>query len=251
MTAAAPIRHVDKCMVTVFSIDVRSPGCDPSALDDVLALLHEIDATFSTYRADSEISRLARHEIDLDDCGDDVRWVLDRCGALERDTSGFFSAHAAGSLDPSGLVKGWAIERASDLLAAAGSANHCVNGGGDVQCAGEASPGTPWRVGVAHPLRPGQIAAVVQGRDIAVATSGTSERGAHIVDPHTGLAPGAQAGVTVVGRRLSTTDAYCTAAFAMGDAARGWLETLDGYSGFGVTSTGETWRTSAFGQALA
>ncbi len=91
-----------------------------------------------------------------------------------------------GTLDPSGYVKGWAIQTASDILLAGGSTNHSVNGGGDVQCVGDSAPGQPWRNGVTHPQRPGDL---VAGSGIAVATSGTSERGHHVLNPHTQRAP--------------------------------------------------------------
>src|SRR5450759_1820513 len=133
------------------------------------------------------------------------------------------SSRPAGRLDPSGVVKGWAIERASDILRAGGSANHAVNGGGDIQLAGEAAPGQPWRVGIAHPHQPGELVTVVSGRDIAVATSGTAERGDHIVNPVTGRPATELASITLVGRDLTTVDAYATAAAAMGNAAREWV----------------------------
>jgi len=138
------------------------------------------------------------------------------------------------------------VERAAAILTAAGSAEHSVNGGGDVQCTG----GRLWRIGIADPLRPGRLALVVAGRDFAVATSGVAERGAHIIDPYTGQPPAGLASVTVVGERLAETDAYATAAFAMGSAARDWVEGLDGYEAFGITAAGVTWQTSGFGRYL-
>lgn len=244
-------------MGTVFSFDVRTPGFDPAAIGEAVRFLHDADATFSTYRADSEISRLRRGELDVERAGPEVREILQRCAELELETDGYFSAYAGGELDPSGLVKGWAIERASDLLRAAGSTDHCVNGGGDVQCAGDAAPGVPWRVGIAHPQRPGTVAAVVAGTGLAVATSGTAERGHHVLDPHTGRAPESRApestapeskvSVTVVGHRLSVVDAYATAAFAMGAGAKQWLEGRSGVWGFGVAADGSTWQTAGFG----
>ena len=246
MSAPARLRRVVECMGTVFSFDVREPLVDETVLDDAEALLHRIDATYSTYRPDSEISELARGARSITECSAEVRDVLDRCEQLSLDTEGYFSMWAGGALDPSGLVKGWSIERASDVLAAAGSTNHCVNGGGDVQCHGDAAPGQPWRIGIAHPLRLGELAAVVVSSGLAVATSGTAERGAHVLDPHTGAPPEGLASVTVVGSRLSEVDAYATAAFARGHGARAWLETLDGYHGFGVDDDGTTWHTSGW-----
>lgn len=244
MTAVAGVqRRVEHCMGTVFSVDVRAPHVDHGVLDEIVRWLHHVDTTFSTYRPDSEISRLSRGEITLAQCSPEVGEVLARCRDLTRETAGYFSAYADGTLDPSGLVKGWAIERASELLRAAGSTNHCVNGGGDVQCTGDAAPGTPWRVGISHPLEPGMLAGVVVGTGLAVATSGSAERGAHVLDPHTRCSPVALASVTVIGRRLAQVDAYATAAFAMDGAARDWIEALPAYWGFAVTTDGATWST--------
>lgn len=233
-------------MGTVFSIDVRGQAIDPEEVEDVVRWLHWVDATFSTYQPDSQISRLGRGELTVADCAPEVGEIMDRCERLRGDTDGYFSAYPHGALDPSGVVKGWAIEQASDRLRRAGSANHCVNGGGDVQCAGDAAPGQPWRVGIAHPLRPGDLAAVVTGTDLAVATSGTAERGAHVIDPHTGRAPEVLASLTLVGRHLSDVDALATAAFAMGPAARDWVERTPGIEGFAVALDGATWRTHGF-----
>jgi FAD:protein FMN transferase len=236
-------RQVERSMGTVFSLDVRDPGVDHRVVDEVIAWLHRVDDVFSTYRPESQISRLGRGEITIERCAPDVREILERCEQLSDETDGYFSAYADGTLDPSGLVKGWAIQRASEMLAAAGSVDHCVNGGGDVQCEGSAAPGTPWRIGIADPLTPGELAAVVAGDGIAVATSGTAERGAHILDPHLGTRPTALASVTLVGTRLATVDAYATAAFAMGERARDWIESHTPYEAVIVYADGRRWAT--------
>jgi thiamine biosynthesis lipoprotein len=240
------VRRVEHVMGTVFSIDVRGPGCDPVEVEHIIDWLHWVDRTFSTYQACSDISRLSRGEIVVTDCAPEVAEVLGRCQELEVETSGFFSAFAAGPLDPSGLVKGWAIQRASDMLKAAGSTDHCVNGGGDVHCAGRPAAGQLWRVGIADPLEPGRIAGIVAGTDIAVATSGSAERGAHIVDPRTRTSPELVASVTLVGSDLATTDAYATAAFAMGHDAGAWIETLEDFRGLVIFADGRQWHSSDF-----
>ena len=171
----------------------------------VFGWLRWVDATFSTYRADSEISRLGRGE--LDDPHPLVREVLARCEALRRETDGYFDARAGGRLDPSGYVKGWAVERA----AAFGRGRFLIDAGGDVVLRGA------WRVGIRHPHERGRLAAAITLADCAVATSGAYERGPHVVDPHTGRPASGLASVTVVGRDLGTADAYATAAFAAGD----------------------------------
>jgi thiamine biosynthesis lipoprotein len=238
---ALPQRRVERCMGTVFSIDVRAPGVDPSVIDDVVRWLHWVDATFSPYRADSAISRLDRGELKLADCDREVREVLERCAEVEVATGGFFTARPAGRLDPSGFVKGWAIERAGDLLSAAGSRNHCVNGGGDVQCAGHARADEPWRIGIVDPTDSSRVLATVRGTELAVATSGTAERGNHILDPHTSRPSRGLLSVSVIGARLSVVDAYATAAFAMGAQCRDWLAEVPGIDALVVFADGRTW----------
>jgi thiamine biosynthesis lipoprotein len=168
------------------------------------------------------------------------------CAAISARSGGYFTTTPGGRFDPSGYVKGWAVERAAAILTAAGPAGHSVNGGGDVQCSGDRM----WRIGIADPLHPGRLALVVTGRDFAVATSGVAERRDHIIDPYTGQPPAGLASITVVGTRLAETDAYATAAFAMGAAARAWVEGLDGYEAYAITATGATWQTSGFGRYL-
>lgn len=242
--AQAPIRRVEHCMGTVFSIDVREPGVTATVLHDAVALLHEIDARYSTYRDDSVISRLDRAEFSLADCDDEVRGVLSECDRWQRETGGWFSARAAGRLDPSGYVKGWAIARVSELLVSAGSRNHCVNGGGDVQTVGSSVGGRPWQVGVVDPRERGRVITRVAGVGIAVATSGVAERGAHIVDPTTGRpAAGALLSLTVSSHSIVECDVLATAGFAMGERAAEWLAGRVGVVAFGVRADGSTFST--------
>jgi thiamine biosynthesis lipoprotein len=142
-------------------------------------------------------------------------------------------------------VKGWAVERAAAILTEAGSPSHCVNGGGDVRCAGQSPRGGDWRIGIADPLDRGALALTVTGRDFAVATSGITERGRHVLDPHTGQPPEGLLSVTVTGPDLAVADAYATAVFAMGyPRALDWH--AEGYAAFGITDGGGTWRTPGF-----
>ncbi len=238
--------HVEHCMGTVFSIDIRDDGDWRAPIAEVVTWLHHVDEVFSTYRPDSVVSKLDRGEIELADCSAEVRDAFATCADLARATGGYFSIRPAGRLDPSGFVKGWAIERASELLRSRGSRNHAVNGGGDVQLAGSRSPGSSWRVGINDPAKHGQLAAVVSAADAAVATSGTAERGAHVTDPLTGQEATELASVTVVGRHLARADAYATAALAMGPACLPWLEELSGYDALVIGADGQRWQTTGF-----
>ncbi|GAA0977477.1 FAD:protein FMN transferase [Acrocarpospora macrocephala] len=240
------IRHVEHVMGTVFSFDVRHGEQAWPAVKAAVALLHRVDEVFSPYRPDSAISRLGRGETTPARCPAEVMDVLALCARAEQATGGYFSVVPDRRLDPSGLVKGWAIERASMLLRERGAPRHCVNGGGDVRLGSAPEPGRPWRVGIAHPLRPGDLLTVVEGCDLAVATSGVAERGPHIIDPHTGRPALELASLTLVGEDLTMVDAYATAAFAMGDNARDWVRATPGVEALAVTASGRTWRTSGF-----
>jgi thiamine biosynthesis lipoprotein len=238
-----PQLQVIECMGTVFTIDVRAPGVDASAVTAATDWLRWVDATFSTYLPQSQISLLNKGDLTLDQCALEVGEVLQRCDELSEETGGYFSARYGPELDPSGYVKGWAIERASDLLSSAGSRRHCVNGGGDVQCVGQPAADRHWRVGIAHPQEPDKVIAAVEGDDLAVATSGITERGNHVIDPHTGEPPDGVVTLTVIGSRLADVDAYATAAFAMGNGARGWLNTMPDIRSFAFCSDGTSWST--------
>jgi FAD:protein FMN transferase len=247
----ARLVHVEHVMGTVVSFDIRLDdesrrAAMSAAVAEAVTWLHRVDAVFSTYRADSQISRLSRGEIALDECDADVADVLALCAQVGAASRGYFSSTYAGHLDPTGVVKGWSVQRASELLSAAGSRSHSVNGGGDLQLVGEPEPGRCWQVGIAHPLHRNMFASVVGVRDGAVATSGTAERGAHVLDPFTGRPAVQLASVTVVAAELTPADAYATAAFAMGHAGRDWLESLDGFEGFAVAADGSGWWTSGY-----
>lgn len=248
--AAGPLRHVEHVMGTVFSFVVRDAGPGvPAGLAAAVARLHQLDAEFSTYRPDSPISRLGRGEVTLDECRPEIAEVLARCEEVAGQTDGWFSAYPGGVLDPSGWVKGWAIDEASRILTEAGSGHHCVSGGGDVQTAGESAPGRGWRIGVADPVRAGELATVVLGRGVCVATSGVAERGAHIIDPHSGKPAEGLLSVTLVSGldRIALTDAWATAVFAMGPVlGLEWAERRDGVEAMAVLSDGIQVRTSGF-----
>jgi len=231
--------RVADVMGTVISIDVRDPGSPDSVVDAMLARLEEIEARFSTYRPASEISRIARGELAESDASAEVRFVLGMCDDLHRTTGGWFDARghrADGRLDPSGLVKGWAVEEAALLLDEAGARNYSCNCGGDVIARGEPEPGRPWRVGIRHPDHADAVARVLAVRDLAVATSGAYERGEHIRDPRTGLAPTGLRSVTVVGPSLTWADVYATTAFAMGPTGPAWVATHAGYGALAITT---------------
>ena len=199
-----------------------------AAWDQVVASLREADAVFSTYRPDSCISRLGRNEITLAECPPEVREVLALADAARRDSEGAFDISLPGPkgrrvLDPSGVVKGWAVDRASRYLDRLQDTDFCLSAGGDMVCRTRQADSPEWRIGIEHPLHPDRVVAVVPLRNGAVATSGLIHRGAHITDPRTGATPSAWASVTIIAPDLVAADVDATAAFVLGEDAPAWL----------------------------
>ncbi|MEV0274279.1 FAD:protein FMN transferase [Hamadaea sp. NPDC050747] len=236
------MRFVQHIMGTPISIALGGTTARREHADDAYAWLRDVDSRFSPFRGDSDVSRINRGE--RVSRHPDLDAVQDACARLWQQTSGYFDAYATGSFDPCGYVKGWAAQVASDQLAAAGVTDHFVNAGGDVCVRGNAPDGQPWRVGIRHPEEQHRCAWVLEVSDAAIATSGTYERGPHVIDPFTGRAATALVSVTVVGPDLGVADAYATAAVAMGEAALDWLAMLDGYESAAIAADGRAFRSA-------
>ena len=242
--ATPTARYVEHVMGMPVSLALRGRHTDDAAARgawaEAMAALQDVDRVFSTYRPDSFVTRLARGEVTLDDCPPEVAEVL-ALGELARlQSHGAFDVRRAGVLDPSGVVKGWAVERATRPLRALPDTDVCLSAGGDLVChvAGLASP--DWRIGIEDPHDPTRVLAVVPVRNGAVATSGLAHRGGHVVDARTGAVPDAIASVTVVHDDLTWADIDATAAFALGRDAARWLRTRPRRRGLVVWADGRT-----------
>jgi thiamine biosynthesis lipoprotein len=242
-------RRVEHIMGLPILVDVRDEHVVAGDFDSVFEWFRAVDATYSTFKEDSVVSRIARGELAAEDAPAEVRYVLARCEELNAETAGYFDAYYAGTLDPSGFVKGWAVDRAAELLEAAGLENFAVNAGGDIRLLGSPVPGPVWRVGIRSPLDAHQVVAVVEGNDLAVATSGAYARGEHVLDPHSAAPPGGILSVTITGPLLATADAYATAAFAMGERAALWTAALDGYEALTIRADRQMLSTPGFPRA--
>jgi thiamine biosynthesis lipoprotein len=232
------IKRIEHLMGTVVGIDVRDAKADAAVVAAAFDRIVEIEARFSPFRPDSELSRVIRGEIAQDDTGEELREVFHLCETVRLASDGYFDIRAHrpdGAPDPSGLVKGWAVEEAASILDAGGARSYAINAGGDIVARGEPAPGEPWRIGIQHPRIRDRVAAVLSIRDLAVATSGAYERGEHVIDPHLQRPPTGVLSATVVGPSLTFADAYATAALAMGTDGIAWIATLRGYAGCVIT----------------
>jgi thiamine biosynthesis lipoprotein len=227
--APTVVRHVEHVMGMPISVALRGRHAGDTrgraAWAATLAVLREADQVFSTYRPESVISRLGRGELALAECPRAVAEVLAIGEAARQDSGGAFAVNRGGVLDPAGVVKGWAAERAAVHLAELPETDFCLSAGGDIVCRTLDPAGAPWRIGIEDPRDPSRLVAVVPLHTGAVATSGSSRRGPHIVDARTGRPAIGLASVTVVGRALTVVDVDATAAFALGPDGERWLAT--------------------------
>jgi len=233
---------------------VRDPVAE-ELIEDVLAWFRRVDDLFSTWRADTEISRIGRGELEIARSSIEVREVLEVCERMRRETDDAFDISMVGRdderlpglapFDPSGFVKGWAVERAAERFAAAGVSRFCINAGGDVVVRSPIDA-EPWRIGIQHPWERGKVAEVVVVKCGAVATSGCTERGDHVIDPRTGRPARGLISATVVAADLGIADALATAAVAYGSIGARWLAGRAGVAALGITEHGSVVTTPSF-----
>ena len=239
---------VEQIMGLPVSIHVRGDNPASSSVEDrvaaVFADLRRVDEVLSPYRDDSDLSRWNRRERTLADADPMLAEVIVLCEQARKRTDGWFNPHGLPDprdrhprYNPSGLVKGWAVERASRHLANLTDHGWCLNAGGDILL--HAPHDQPaWCIGIEHPFDPSRVMRVVDLRAGAIATSGSAHRGNHIIDPHTHRRATAVRATTVIGPSLLWADVYATAAAARGHTALAWLDSLDGYAALMVTTSG-------------
>src|SRR3954465_4064255 len=164
--------RVEQVMGLPISLDLRDEGDFAEVVDDVFAWFRDVDARFSPFKEDSEVSRYDRGELTAAELSEDLLEVLELCAYYEQLSGGAFRARMPGrGLDPCAVVKGWSVQRAADMLEFAGARNFCVNAGGAVVVRGEPASGASWRIGIRHPVRADALCAVLDVRHGAVATS--------------------------------------------------------------------------------
>jgi thiamine biosynthesis lipoprotein len=215
--------------------------------DEVFAYFEYVDRKFSTYKDESEISLINRQEITVEQSSEDMQAIFLLAEQTRQETDGYFDIARNGKYDPSGIVKGWAIYNAAEILRQAGFKNYYVDAGGDIQVSGKNDEGQDWRVGIQSPFNPKEIVKVVSLQDCGMATSGTYVRGQHIYDPKDSEQPITEiVSLTVIGPDIYEADRFATAAFAMGSAGIYFIENLKGFEGYMIDPKGLATYTSGF-----
>ncbi len=230
-----PARFVEQVMGLPLSLALRGRHARTAegreACAAVVASMRAADEVFSTYRPDSVVCRIDRGEMTVADAPPEVAEVLAIGAEAKHHSGGAFDVWRTGPdgrdhLDPSGVVKGWAVERAGDAVRGLEDTDFCLSAGGDLTCRTLDPDTDPWLIGIEHPLSPRQLIATVPLSTGALATSGRAHRGNHVVDARTGRPATGTASVTVIGDSLTWVDIEATAAFARGADAARWLSAL-------------------------
>jgi FAD:protein FMN transferase len=243
------MREIQDIMGMPVTIEVTDASVSQASMGTAFEYFRYVDTTFSTYKKDSEISRINRGELQPARYSEDMRSIFELAEETKRITNGYFDVRRPdGSIDPSGIVKGWAINNVAELLQSLGHQSVYVEAGGDIQTSGKNAQGDEWSIGIRDPFDRDQIIKVVYPRGNGIATSGTAIRGDHIYDPHRGHPVETSiASLTVIGPNVYEADRFATAAFAMGERGINFIENLGGFEGYAIDTNGIATMTSGFG----
>lgn len=229
------------------TLELVDPWATQQELDSVFDYFERVDDRFSTYKENSEISMINKHQLTVEQSSSEMKAIFALAEQTSRETEGYFDILQNGLYDPSGIVKGWAIQNAAKDLRAQGFKNYYVDAGGDVQAVGRNSHGENWRVGIQNPFNMEEIVKVLSVSDVGVATSGTYIRGQHIYNPKNRNQPITEIlSLTVIGPNIYEADRFATAAFAMGRAGIAFIEGLNGFEGYMIDKDKQATYTSGF-----
>ncbi len=234
------------------TVEVVDAWATEGMLESIFDYFTYVDQKFSTYRNDSEIARINRGELSLEQASEDMQSIFALAEQTRLESSGYFDINHNSAYDPSGVVKGWAIFQAAQVLKERGAQNFYIDAGGDIQMAGQNGEGQNWRVGIRNPFNPEQIVKALSLTNKGVATSGTYARGQHIynpLDPDDTLSE--VVSLTVIGPDICEADRFATAAFAMGRRGIFFIQALDGFEGYMIDRDGRATFTTDFNKYVA
>jgi thiamine biosynthesis lipoprotein len=252
--------------ITVEIVDkAKSEKQKVNGVEEIIDYFRGVDERFSTYKETSEISLINAGKIALEQYSETVKEIFRLAEQTKKETDGYFDIQRNGTIDPSGIVKGWAIQQAADLLKQRGFTNFYIDAGGDIQVSGRNKEGKQWTVGIRNPFNKQEIVKALRIEEEGVATSGTYIRGEHIYNPRKkipDLSLVKQAGslrppvrddnrvvsLTVIGPNVYEADRFATAAFAMGEKGIQFIESRDGLEGYMIDKNGIATMTTGLGK---
>ncbi len=220
------------------TVEILDEATSLDSFEKVFNYFEFIDQKFSTYKPNSEVSKINDGKIKISQYSNEMKKVLRLSEQTKNQTDGYFDVFFKGKFDPSGIVKGWAIWGAFRILKNLGYKNFYVDAGGDIQVSGKNKQDKLWRVGIKNPFNQSQIVKVLAVEDKGVATSGNYIKGEHIYDPKKGLKRDDIVSLTVIGPNIYEADRFATAAFAMGKKGIEFIEKLNGFEGYLIDNKG-------------
>lgn len=227
------------------AIEVLDDNTKSSDIDEVLDYFHKIDRTFSTYKKTSEITKINKKLLRIEDASPEVKRILKLSEATKLETKGYFDIAVEGIIDPSGLVKGYAIDEGSKMLVKKGYKNFYVEIGGDIDVRGLKN-GMKWKVGIKNPLKTFENSKILYLTNCGIATSGIYERGMHIYNPIKKKLANELSSATVIATNVYEADRFATAVYAMGEKGIDFLENKEGLEGYLITREGKELVTTGF-----
>lgn len=234
--------------VTIELVDAKATTKE---LEKIFAYFQYVDQTFSTYKATSEISKINAGQHPKACWSKDMCYVFAQSEQTRQETNGYFNIAHDGTFDPSGYVKGWAIQNAAHMLTNDGILNYYVEVGGDLQVSGHNANNLPWSVGVRNPFNQLEIIKRVSLRNHGMATSGTYIRGQHIYNPLSPNSPQQEiVSLSVIAPCIVDADRFATAAFAMGKDGINFIAGLKDLEGYMIDSQGMATFTDGFSQLI-
>lgn len=206
-----------------------------------------LDTQFSTYNDASDVSRYAKNMLPQHEQGALFLDVLKQCESWRKKTNGYFDAFYAGSYDPSGIVKALGLQHAKNLLEKAGIERFLINASGDIVAC---STKEAWDIGIQHPIQKNASVGTITAKNLCVATSGSYERGRHIINPKTQAEADSLLSVTVIGTDIVTADVLATALYAAENEWQTLIDTFNGYEALVIANDGTVTMSDGFTKLL-
>ncbi len=229
------------------TVEIVDKNVHPDSIEKVFDYFQYVDGKFSTYKNTSEITKINLGEIKKKDWSPDMKKIFKLSAETKKQTNGYFNIEQAGFFDPSGIVKGWAILNAAELLKKMGYKNYYVEAGGDIQVSGKNNKNQYWRIGIRNPFNRYQNVKIVSLKNRGIATSGTYIRGQHVYNPYLPKQSITDVvSLTIIGPNVYEADRYATAAFAMGKNGIAFIGKIKGLEGYMIDNKGQATFTGGF-----